>query len=134
MLFRSGIYTVRGYLLNTLGPSIAVPGSSDPGAALTSFHPGGTKQLYLNSEVEVPILKAPMNVRGVVFFDVGNAFGESEPMLPSSWRQWNMRQSFGWGVRWFSPVGPLRFEWGVPIAAKPGEQPLVFEFTIGNSF
>ena len=34
----------------------------------------------------------------------------------------------------FSPVGPLRFEWGVPINPRAGEQPLAFEFTIGNSF
>ena len=67
--FLGGIFTVRGFLLNTLGPSLAVPSSSDPGAALSAFRPGGTKQLYLNSEIEIPILKAPMNVRGVVFFD-----------------------------------------------------------------
>jgi outer membrane protein insertion porin family len=42
--------------------------------------------------------------------------------------------AWGWGIRWFSPVGPLRFEWGVPIAPRKNEQTLVFEFTIGNSF
>jgi outer membrane protein insertion porin family len=83
----------------------------------------------LNNEIEVPIIKAPMNLRGLLFFDIGNAFGETEKISPAA-----MRMSFGWGVRWFSPVGPLRFEWGVPISPKPGEQPLVFEFTIGNSF
>jgi outer membrane protein insertion porin family len=46
----------------------------------------------------------------------------------------NMRMAWGWGIRWFSPVGPLRFEWGVPIAPRKNEQTLVFEFTIGNSF
>ena len=43
--------------------------------------------------------------------------------------------SFGWGFRWFSPIGPLRFEWGVPITkAKPGDKNLIFEFMIGNMF
>ncbi len=127
--FMGGIYTVRGFQLNTLGPSIAVPATTDPASSLSAFHEGGIRQIYLNNEIEIPILKAPMNLRGLLFFDVGNAFGEGEPVSLA-----NMRQSFGWGIRWFSPVGPLRFEWGVPISPKTGEQPLVFEFTIGNSF
>jgi outer membrane protein insertion porin family len=40
----------------------------------------------------------------------------------------------GLGIRWFSPIGPLRFEWGIPFRTLPGEQPIVFEFTIGNFF
>ncbi len=45
-----------------------------------------------------------------------------------------IRRSVGFGFRWFSPIGPLRFEWGIPLDAQVGEQPLVFEFTIGNFF
>jgi outer membrane protein insertion porin family len=44
------------------------------------------------------------------------------------------RESWGFGFRWFSPIGPLRFEWGIPFKTLPGEQPIVFEFTIGNFF
>lgn len=127
--FIGGIFNVRGFNRNTLGPQIAIPSSGDPASTLSPFTIGGTKQIYLNNEIEVPIIKAPMNLRGLLFFDIGNAFGETEKISPAA-----MRMSFGWGVRWFSPVGPLRFEWGVPISPKPGEQPLVFEFTIGNSF
>ena len=127
--FIGGIYNVRGYQRNSLGPAIYTPASSDPMASLTPFRNGGVRQLYLNNEIEVPILKAPMNLRGLIFFDIGNAFGEGETISLAA-----MRESFGWGVRWFSPVGPLRFEWGIPIKPKPGEDPLVFEFTIGNSF
>ena len=46
----------------------------------------------------------------------------------------NLRLSAGFGFRWFSPIGPLRFEWGLPINRLPGEDPIVFEFTIGNFF
>jgi outer membrane protein insertion porin family len=127
--FMGGIFNVRGFQRNTLGPAIGVPTSGDPGAALSPFNIGGNKQLYLNNELEVPIVKAPVNLRGLLFFDVGNAFGEGQPI---SWS--GMRMSFGWGVRWFSPVGPLRFEWGVPLNPQPGEEALVFAFTIGNSF
>ena len=45
-----------------------------------------------------------------------------------------LRYSAGFGFRWFSPIGPLRFEWGIPLDRQTGEDPLVFEFTIGNFF
>ena len=45
-----------------------------------------------------------------------------------------IRNSWGFGFRWFSPLGPLRFEWGIPINRKPWEDKIRFEFTIGNSF
>jgi outer membrane protein insertion porin family len=49
-----------------------------------------------------------------------------------------LRKSVGFGFRWFSPIGPLRFEWGIPLDAVSNaqirEDPLVFEFTIGNFF
>lgn len=43
--------------------------------------------------------------------------------------------SVGFGFRWRSPIGPLRFEWGIPLTRRPNdpEGPL-FEFSIGNSF
>ena len=43
-----------------------------------------------------------------------------------------LRTSWGFGFRWFSPIGPLRFEWGFPYKPLPGEEPYIFEFTIGN--
>ena len=53
---------------------------------------------------------------------------------PAAFETPQYRASWGFGFRWFSPIGPLRFEWGVPFRTLPGEQPLVFEFTIGNFF
>ena len=38
------------------------------------------------------------------------------------------------GSAGISPIGPLRFEWGIPLDAQLDEDPLVFEFTIGNFF
>jgi outer membrane protein insertion porin family len=70
-----------------------------------------------------------MGIRGVVFLDAGNAWGAEELMDPRV-----LRTSAGFGVRWNSPVGPLRFEWGFPLRPRPGEDRSMFEFTIGNSF
>jgi outer membrane protein insertion porin family len=45
-----------------------------------------------------------------------------------------MRTSWGFGFRWFSPMGPLRFEWGFPFKPLPYEKSHLFQFTIGNFF
>jgi len=127
--FVGGIFTVRGFTRNSLGARVPVPSSTSPDSPSSLFNEGGNKQLYFNNEIEVPIVGPPVNLRGVVFFDAGNAFAPGAPIA-----LFDLRSSFGWGIRWFSPVGPLRFEWGVPLKPLPGEQPIVFEFTIGNSF
>jgi outer membrane protein assembly factor BamA len=46
----------------------------------------------------------------------------------------SLRKSVGLGVRWLSPIGPLRFEWGLPLDLKPGEKAYGLEFSIGGSF
>jgi outer membrane protein insertion porin family len=46
----------------------------------------------------------------------------------------NLRWSTGAGIRWFSPLGPLRFEWGFPVRPLAFEDSSQFEFTIGNFF
>ncbi|MCP4749337.1 MAG: BamA/TamA family outer membrane protein, partial [Proteobacteria bacterium] len=45
-----------------------------------------------------------------------------------------LRTSAGFGFRWFSPMGPLRFEWGWPTHPLPYEEKVSFEFTFGNFF
>jgi len=65
----------------------------------------------------------------VLFLDAGNAFAEHESLDVLA-----LRSSWGFGVRWWSPMGPLRFEWGFPFKPYPGEDSMVFEFTIGSAF
>ena len=46
-----------------------------------------------------------------------------------------LRYSVGFGIRWQSPLGLLRFEWGFPLTrVLPIEESSVFESTIGNFF
>jgi outer membrane protein insertion porin family len=47
----------------------------------------------------------------------------------------------GFGFRWFSPIGPLRFEWGIPLNRRRDrftgnfiDQAVDFQFTIGSFF
>jgi outer membrane protein insertion porin family len=69
-----------------------------------------------------------MGLKGVVFFDTGNAWGEDEDFFSE------MRYSVGGGIRWFSPMGPLRLEWGYNLKPKDFEDNSQFEFSIGKTF
>jgi outer membrane protein insertion porin family len=126
--FVGGIFSVRGFQRNSLSPTASVASSIDPGGPLTAFHVGGNKQLIFNVELEIPIVKA-MRIMGVIFFDAGNAFADDRPI---SFK--NLRTSMGFGFRWWSQMGPLRFEWGFPLSPHKDEDPMVFEFTIGSAF
>ena len=112
---------------------------NDPTAYLVGFPIGGNKEQIFNLELEFPILAA-IGFRGVVFADAGNAFGEDDDftlnldVLEEARTEYNdvLRTSVGFGFRWISPIGPLRFEWGFPLSPLPGEDDSVFEFSIGN--
>jgi outer membrane protein insertion porin family len=126
--FVGGIFDVRGFQRNSLGPALGIGCRREPGTNQCPFTKGGNKQLVFNVELEFPIIEA-VGIRGVVFFDAGNAFDDNQDLSIV-----DLRAAAGFGLRWWSPVGPLRFEWGIPLDPKPGEDPIVFEFTIGNSF
>lgn len=124
--FLGGINTLRGFDLNTIGPQIKVP--SSPTGGDTTFTYGGNKMVLFNVELEIP-LYAAAGFHAVAFFDAGNAYGEDEDIDLT-----RLRSNYGFGLRWQSPFGPLRFEWGIPINKRQGESGVVFNFTIGQSF
>ena len=128
--FVGGPLSVRGFERASLGPALWVPDSSRPDAGTSKYSIGGTEQLFFNAEFEFPIFQE-VGVRGVFFADYGNAFERSDAFLD---KIGSMRPSWGFGFRWFSPIGPLRFEFGFPFAPKEGEDDSVFEFSIGNFF
>ena len=146
-----GIFDVRGFRPRSLGPILRVSQPGDVGQPLGRLPLGGNLQIIWNSEIEFPLFER-VGISGVVFFDAGNAYNLEErycsgsaessdisPKFDPCFRfpdsiTLGLRQSVGFGFRWFSPIGPLRFEWGIPLDRQPGEEPLVFEFTIGNFF
>ena len=88
---------------------------------------GGRQQLFYMTELEFPLAKEA-NMRGVIFYDIGQA----EDDLSAS----NFRSDFGFGIRWFSPMGPLRFEFGFPLDRKAEflEKSNNFQFAVGSPF
>lgn len=150
--FPGGIFSVRGFRPRRIGPAIDVPSQSSPDASTREFVIGGNKQAIFNLEIEFPLLKAAQ-IRGVIFADAGNAFNDDEgffyldtpkELRPKAYLLRSNQEvdlplglyySVGFGFRWFSPIGPLRFEWGIPLTKRrPTDDGLIFEFTIGNLF
>ncbi len=110
-------------------PTTLLPtGMSPQDAENQSYRPfGGTQELYNQAEIEFPLI-TEAGIKGVVFFDVGEADDQVEIRY--------LRSDVGFGFRWFSPIGPLRFEWGFPLDRYPqyGEDAVNFEFAIGSPF
>jgi len=139
-----GILSVRGYEPYSLGPYIRATGTKnydenrslflgadDPTSPDDRLTIGGTETWVNNLELEAKLVQAA-GISTVFFLDAGNTYGDV-------WGQGhidptNLRWAYGVGVRWFSPIGPLRFEWGFPIAPEPDERKAVFDFTIGSAF
>jgi len=130
-----GINSLRGYTLNSISPTLLVGTLARGDFVATKFTVGGNKEFIANFELEIPIIPKA-GVRGVVFFDAGNVFATTANFFQD--RQYKLPLGLflatGFGIRWFSPVGPLRFEWGIPLTPRPQDQGVLFEFTIGNSF
>jgi outer membrane protein insertion porin family len=147
--FLGGIFDLRGFRLRTVGPRLPLRDSLDENAPpiANGANIGGNLMYYQNVEIEFPIIDA-VQIRGVVFTDLGNAWNLEQIYCDAAAASPNdttnpcftaanlldVRTSWGFGIRWISPLGPLRFEWGFPFKALPYEETNVFEFTIGNFF
>ena len=127
--FLGGINSVRGFADRSLGPrepSCVTDNSTNP--ATVTCHGsdviGGDTAAVMNAELLFPIMEQ-YGVRGVAFFDMGNAFANGINFG-------DMRRSVGAGVRWMSPFGPLRVELGFALNKKPGDDTSVLGFAIGS--
>lgn len=111
--FVGGIYTIRGLGFGEAGPRDE---NDDP--------KGGMKELIFNADYIFPLLRE-LRLKGVVFFDAGTAYDNKIEEL---------RYTTGLGLRWISPIGPIRIEWGYNIQRKAGESASRVEFTFGSFF
>ena len=80
--------------------------------------------MNFNAEFVFNLIKNA-GMKGVMFYDTGNAW-------LSDYHFDDMRKTAGIGVRWYSPIGPLRLEWGYVLDRKLSEPDSRIEFTIGT--
>jgi outer membrane protein insertion porin family len=148
--FLGGIYDLRGFEFRSVGPRLPLTSSTDPNSPpiTNGANIGGNLQYFQNLELEFPIVES-VGLKGVLFTDAGNAWNLEQnyckaaqgivnevtsPCFHGLSSLADLRTSYGFGFRWFSPLGPLRFEWGYPFKPLSYEQASQFEFTIGNFF
>jgi outer membrane protein insertion porin family len=117
--YAGGVGSVRGYDTASLGPKDIFGNAT-----------GGKRKIVGNAELFYPVLKGDKSVRASVFFDAGQIYinGNVEPLYEQ------FRYSYGLGVAWNSPVGPLKFSYGIPLNAKPGDKIQHFQFQVGTVF
>lgn len=115
--YLGGINSLRGFEFGAVGPKDA-----------NGIVIGGTKYVVANFEVLFPIVEK-YGMRGVVFYDAGNAFGESGQIDLTK-----LRTDVGAGIRWNSPFGPLRVEVGYNLDKQSNEDPYQWQFSAGAFF
>ena len=91
---------------------------------------GGNRFVQFNIEWSFPLFNAP-GLMGVFFLDAGNVFGEDDELN----MQDPLRKGGGVGIRWYSPLGPLRLEYGWILDPQEDEDTDGrLEFSVGALF
>ncbi|MDI6641501.1 MAG: outer membrane protein assembly factor BamA [Elusimicrobiota bacterium] len=126
--FTGGPDTVRGYVYNEVSPAT-----------------GGEVMFVGNVEYKFPIVqeKGRTILQGAIFYDLGAAWEKDKVNFTvgetCDWSKYGkfdnlMKSGFGFGIRFTTPVFPIRLDWGWPLQPRPGQTGPEFYFTIGQIF
>lgn len=117
-----GIGSVRGYSPGSLGPTYY-------NSYLGRYQPtGGQSKIVNNVEYTVPVPGSGVDktLRVFGFVDGGNVYNENINLV--------LRYSYGLGLSWISPLGPLKFSYGIPIKSLPTDNVQRLQFQVGTAF
>lgn len=135
--FSGGGSTLRGFSLNGAGPQhdvcISTTGTATCDAKISA--PLGGNQLFiLNSELRIPIpMDLPLvhkNLGFVTFYDGGNVY--QKVGFHNFWSQYT--NTVGIGLRYKTPVGPVRIDIGHNLNGPPGIKSTQIFVTLGQAF
>lgn len=116
--FNGGPFSVRSFQERSLG--LRDPASGYP--------VGGNFYTVFNAEYEIPV-RALQGLSIVPFADAGNLiYDESDANLE------NLRYAVGLGLRYQTPIGPIRLEYGANPDARPGEPDGTFHVGFGLGY
>jgi outer membrane protein insertion porin family len=113
--YLGGPNSIRGVKFRTISPV------DDSGTRI-----GGTSMVLFNLEYLVPLF---FGLRFATFFDAGNVYGFTKDFDLT-----DTREAAGVGLRWQSPFGPIRVDYGVNLDRRRGEAPTQFHFSVGSPF
>ncbi len=131
--FTGGGGTLRGFPLNGAGPQHTIPACGNPAdtstCAFIRVPTGGPELVILNSEFRIPLpLKKGLSF--VTFYDGGNVF---DRIGFKNFTQ-NYTNSVGVGLRYATPVGPIRVDLGHNLSPIPGIKATQIFITLGQAF
>ncbi|MGB1360722.1 MAG: outer membrane protein assembly factor BamA [Alphaproteobacteria bacterium] len=93
---------------------------------------GGTKRMVGTAELDFPVgLPASMGVKGSVFYSIAKLGGTPKRTSLTIVGDNAVRQVVGAGIKWASPIGPMRFDFTKVLKKGPMDQARGFQFTIG---
>jgi outer membrane protein insertion porin family len=131
--FSGGETTLRGFPINGAGPQRTVPACTNPSVPSTCVNlqvPVGGNQLFMfNSELRFP-LGIKKGLGAAVFYDGGNVYG---PIGVSQFIP-DYTNTVGVGLRYATPVGPVRFDIGRNLDPIRGVKATQFYITLGQAF
>ena len=132
--FTGGASTLRGFPLNGAGPQETIPACgnpSDPSTCVKITVPqGGNELLILNSELRFPLDSIKKGLGIVAFYDGGNVF----PLVGFHDFGSLYTNSVGLGLRYATPIGPVRIDLGHNLNPVPGIKSTQYFITIGQAF
>jgi outer membrane protein assembly complex protein YaeT len=117
--FGGGSNSFRGAEFDELGPKD--PDSGKP--------VGGEAMILFNFELTFPLLANFPDLYGAVFYDKGNVFSRRKQVSLAG-----LQDALGLGLRYRTPLGPVRLEIGWNLDAPSGEKSVLGFITIGNVF
>ncbi len=121
--YSGGLGSVRGFEQGSLTTATQ--------RALGLTATGGTKKVTFNAEALFPLPGGGKDrtLRLYGFADAGGIYGADEAIQFG-----DMRSSYGLGISWVSPVGPLRLAFAKPVHQFDGDRIQGLQFQIGSSF
>ena len=133
LFFSGGGTSLRGFPIDEAGPQRLVPFctglQNQTGCVNVTVPVGGNELFILNSELRFP-LKIMKPLGGVFFYDGGNVF--SAINLPNFVN--NYSNTVGFGLRYSTPIGPIRIDVGRNLNPVPGINPTQYFITLGQAF
>jgi outer membrane protein insertion porin family len=131
--FTGGGNTLRGFPLDGAGPQRSVQVCSSGSSTDCSFiqvPAGGNELLLLNSEARIPLPMIKDGLGVAIFYDGGNVF----PTIGFHDFTSLYTNNVGLGLRYATPVGPVRIDLGHNLNPVPGVKSTQYFVSIGQAF
>jgi len=133
LYFSGGGTSLRSFPINEAGPQRLVPFCNvlkgQMGCVNITVPLGGRQLFIVNSEVRFP-LRFMKHLGGVVFYDGGNVYSAINFNNFAS----NYTNTIGIGLRYSTPIGPIRIDLGHNLNPVPGINPTQYYITLGQAF